>query len=110
MGSAQLMMDAQGTPTKIPVDNPHRNSIASFQTPHLSDSLLPGSQRFGVVSVRQSKCLPAFEIVFSQWSTHAQSSNAFEMPPTLLAWASAHTSTSGVNSQDPRAAVKVTGE
>ncbi len=36
MGSAQLMMDAQGTPTKIPVDNPHRNKYRVVSTPPLS--------------------------------------------------------------------------
>ncbi|TWU40175.1 Mu-like prophage major head subunit gpT [Novipirellula aureliae] len=43
MGSAQLMMDAQGSPTKIPVDNPHRNKYRVISTPHLSDSYYTGA-------------------------------------------------------------------
>ncbi|MFN9419746.1 MAG: hypothetical protein ACK578_19925, partial [Pirellula sp.] len=43
MGSAQLMIDAQGTPTKIPVDNPHRNKYRVISTPHLSDSYYQGA-------------------------------------------------------------------
>ena len=35
MGASQLMIDASGTKTKIPVDNPHSNKYRIISTPHL---------------------------------------------------------------------------
>ena len=64
MGSAQLMMDAQGTPTKIPVDNPHRNKYRVISTPHLSDSYYQGASGSAWYLFANPNVLPAFEIVF----------------------------------------------
>jgi hypothetical protein len=64
MGSAQLMIDAQGTPTKIPVDNPHRNKYRVISTPHLSDSYYQGASGSAWYLFANPNVLPAFEIVF----------------------------------------------
>jgi hypothetical protein len=64
MGSSQLMIDAQGSPTKIPVDNPHRNKYRIISTPHLSDSYYPGASAAAWYLFANPRVLPAFEIVF----------------------------------------------
>ena len=83
MGSAQLMIDAQGSPTKIPVDNPHRNKYRIIRTPHLSDSYYRvRAARLGICSPIRN-VLPAFEIVFLN-GRRTPVIERVEMPPNML--------------------------
>jgi len=109
MGSAQLMMDAQGTPTKIPVDNPHRNKYRVISTPHLSDSYYQGASGSAWYLFANPNVLPAFEIVFLN-GRRTPVIERVEMPANTLGMGFRSYIDFGVNSQDPRAAVKVTGE
>ena len=68
MGSAQLMIDAQGAPTKIPVDNPHRNKYRIISTPHLSDTYYTGASGKAWYLFANPRVLPAFEIVLPRVS------------------------------------------
>ena len=110
MGSAQLMIDAQGSPTKIPVDNPHRNKYRIISHAASVGHVLHRRERQGLVSVRQSECAAGIRDRVPQRSSHAgdrASRNAAEharhgFPQSYIDF--------GVNSQDHRAAVKVTGE
>ena len=109
MGSAQLMIDAQGTPTKIPVDNPHRNKYRVISTPHLSDSYYQGASGSAWYLFANPNVLPAFEIVFLN-GRRTPVIERVEMPANTLGMGFRSYIDFGVNSQDPRAAVKVTGE
>ena len=109
MGSAQLMIDAQGTPTKIPVDNPHRNKYRVISTPHLSDSYYQGASGAAWYLFANPNVLPAFEIVFLN-GRRTPVIERVEMPANTLGMGFRSYIDFGVNSQDPRAAVKVTGE
>ncbi|MBB3205073.1 hypothetical protein FHS27_000840 [Rhodopirellula rubra] len=109
MGSSQLMIDASGTPTKIPVDNPHRNKYRVVSTPHLSDSYYGGASGKAWYLFANPKVLPAFEIVFLN-GRRTPVIERVEMPPNMLGMGFRSYIDFGVNSQDPRAAVKVTGE
>jgi phage major head subunit gpT-like protein len=93
MGSAQLMIDAQGSPTKIPVDNPHRNKYRIISTPHLSDSYYQGaSARPGICSPIRT-CCPRSRSCSSTVAARRSSSES-KCRRTRSAWASALTSTS----------------
>jgi hypothetical protein len=109
MGSAQLMIDAQGSPTKIPVDNPHRNKYRIISTPHLSDSYYQGASAAAWYLFANPNVLPAFEIVFLN-GRRTPIIERVEMPPNTLGMGFRSYIDFGVNSQDHRAAVKVTGE
>lgn len=109
MGSAQLMIDAQGSPTKIPVDNPHRNKYRVISTPHLSDSYYTGASGKAWYLFANPNILPAFEIVFLN-GRRTPVIERVEMPPNMLGMGFRSYIDFGVNSQDHRAAVKVTGE
>jgi hypothetical protein len=109
MGSAQLMIDAQGTPTKIPVDNPHRNKYRVISSPHLSDSYYPGASGSAWYLFANPNVLPAFEIVFLN-GRRTPVIERVEMPPNTLGMGFRSYLDVGVNSQDPRAAVKIIGE
>ncbi|MEO1617630.1 MAG: hypothetical protein AAFV88_17400, partial [Planctomycetota bacterium] len=109
MGSSQLMIDAQGTPTKIPVDNPHRNKYRIISTPHLSDSYYPGASAAAWYLFANPQVLPAFEIVFLN-GRRTPIIERVEMPPNTLGMGFRSYIDFGVNSQDHRAAVKVAGE
>lgn len=109
MGSAQLMIDAQGTPTKIPVDNPHRNKYRVISTPHLSDTYYQGASGSAWYLFANPNVLPAFEIVFLN-GRRTPVIERVEMPPNTLGMGFRSYIDFGVNSQDSRAAVKVTGE
>ncbi|TWT80604.1 Mu-like prophage major head subunit gpT [Planctomycetes bacterium CA13] len=109
MGSSQLMIDAQGSPTKIPVDNPHRNKYRIISTPHLSDSYYPGASAAAWYLFANPQVLPAFEIVFLN-GRRTPVIERVEMPPNTLGMGFRSYIDFGVNSQDHRAAVKVAGE
>ena len=109
MGSAQLMIDASGSPTKIPVDNPHRNKDRVISTPHLSDTYYTGASGKAWYLFANPNVLPAFEIVFLN-GRRTPVIERVEMPPNMLGMGFRSYIDFGVNSQDPRAAVKVTGE
>src|SRR6056297_1225342 len=109
MGSAQLMIDAQGSPTKIPVDNPHRNKYRIISTPHLSDSYYQGASAAAWYLFANPNVLPAFEIVFLN-GRRTPIIERVEMPPNTLGMGFRSYIDFGVNSQDHRAAVKVAGE
>ncbi|QDT62371.1 Mu-like prophage major head subunit gpT [Stieleria bergensis] len=109
MGSAQLMIDAQGSPTKIPVDNPHRNKYRIISMPHLSDPYYQGASAAAWYLFANPSVLPAFEIVFLN-GRRTPVIERVEMPPNTLGMGFRSYIDFGVNSQDHRAAVKVTGE
>ncbi|MCO8122564.1 Mu-like prophage major head subunit gpT family protein [Stieleria sp. TO1_6] len=109
MGSSQLMIDAQGSPTKIPVDNPHRNKYRIISTPHLSDSYYAGASAAAWYLFANPQVLPAFEIVFLN-GRRTPIIERVEMPPNTLGMGFRSYIDFGVNSQDHRAAVKVVGE
>ncbi|MBB3205545.1 hypothetical protein FHS27_001345 [Rhodopirellula rubra] len=109
MGSAQLMIDAQGSPTKIPVDNPHRNKYRVISTPHLSDTYYQGASGTAWYLFANPRVLPAFEIVFLN-GRRTPVIERVEMPPNTLGMGFRSYIDFGVNSQDHRAAVKVAGE
>jgi hypothetical protein len=109
MGSAQLMIDAQGSPTKIPVDNPHRNRYRIISAPHLSDSYYTGASGKAWYLFANPSVLPAFEIVFLN-GRRTPVIERVEMPPNMLGMGFRSYLDVGINSQDSRAAVKVNGE
>ena len=83
MGSAQLMIDAQGSPTKIPVDNPHRNKYRIISMPHLSDPYYQGASAAAWYLFANPNVLPAFEIVFLN-GRRTPVIERVEMPPNTL--------------------------
>jgi hypothetical protein len=109
MGSAQLMIDASGQPTKIPVDNPHRNKYRVISMPHLSDTYYAGASAKAWYLFANPNVLPAFELVFLN-GRRTPVIERVELPPNTLGMGFRSYIDFGVNSQDPRAAVKVAGE
>ncbi|TWU39329.1 phage major capsid protein [Novipirellula artificiosorum] len=109
MGSAQLMIDASGTPTKIPVDNPHRNKYRVISTPHLSDSYYTGASGKAWYLFANPNVLPAFEIVFLN-GRRTPVIERVEMPPNMLGMGFRSFLDAGIQEQDHRASVKCKGE
>ena len=109
MGSAQLMIDASGTKTKIPVDNPHRNKYEVVSMPHLSDSYYTGSSAKAWYLFADPAVLPAFEIVFLN-GRRAPVIERIEAPPNTLGMGFRGYIDVGVKEQDSRGAVKMKGE
>jgi len=109
MGSAQLMIDPQGSPTKIPVDNPHRNKYRIVSPPHLSDSFYSGSSAKAWYLFANPQVLAAFEIVFLN-ARRTPIIERVEAPPDTLGMGFRGYIDVGVKEQDFRAAVKVKGE
>jgi hypothetical protein len=103
------MVDASGTPTKIPVDNPHRNKYRVVSMPHLSDSYYAGASAKAWYLFANPNVLAAFEIVFLN-GRRAPVIERVEMPPNMLGMGFRSYLDFGINSQDFRAAVKVVGE
>ncbi|MGV3483359.1 MAG: hypothetical protein ACO1RT_02945 [Planctomycetaceae bacterium] len=109
MGSAQLMIDASGSPTKIPVDNPHRNKYRVISVPHLSDTYYTGASGKAWYLFANPNVLPAFEIVFLN-GRRTPVIERVEMPPNMLGMGFRSFLDVGVKEQEFRAAVKVKGE
>ncbi len=109
MGSAQLMIDASGTKTKIPVDNPHRNKYRIISAPHLSDSFYTGNSGKAWYLFANPSVFAAFEIVFLN-GRRAPIIERIEAQPNMLGMGFRSYYDIGVREQDPRAAVKVKGE
>ena len=109
MGSAQLMIDAQGSPTKIPVDNPHRNKYRIVSPPHLSDSFYSGSSAKAWYLFANPQVLAAFEIVFLN-ARRTPIIERVEAPPNMLGMGFRGYIDVGIKEQDYRGAVKVKGE
>ncbi|MEW4530217.1 hypothetical protein [Maioricimonas sp. JC845] len=108
MGSAQLMIDASGSPTKIPVDNPHRNKYEIVSAPHLSDTYYNGSSGTAWYLFARPGVLPAFEIVFLN-GRRPPVIERVEAPPNMLGMGFRSYLDVGVREQDFRAAVKMKG-
>ncbi|WP_417849408.1 hypothetical protein [Thalassoglobus sp.] len=109
MGSSQLMIDASGTKTKIPVDNPHRNKYEVVSMPHLSDSFYPGNSAKAWYLFADPAVLPAFEIVFLN-GRRTPVVERVEAPPNTLGMGFRAYLDVGCREQDPRGAVKSKGE
>ncbi len=109
MGSAQLMIDASGTKTKIPVDNPHRNKYKIISAPHLSDSFYTGNSGKAWYLFANPNVLPAFEIVFLN-GRRVPVIERIEAQPNMLGMGFRSFLDAGIREQDSRAAVKVKGE
>ena len=109
MGSAQLMIDASGTPTKIPVDNPHRNKYQVISLPHLSDSYYAGSSAKAWYLFADPRVLPAFELVFLN-GRRTPVIERIEAPPNVLGMGFRSYLDVGVREQDYRGATKMKGE
>ncbi|MBX3422012.1 MAG: hypothetical protein KF752_10710 [Pirellulaceae bacterium] len=109
MGSAQLMIDASGQPTKIPVDNPHRNRYRVISAPHLSDPYYVGASPKAWYLFANPKVLAAFEIVFL-YGRRTPVVEQVETPPNKLGISFRSYLDVGVREQDHRAVVKSKGE
>jgi hypothetical protein len=109
MGSAQLMIDASGTKTKIPVDNPHRNKYKIVSAPHLSDTYYAGASGKAWYLFANPNVLAAFEIVFLN-GRRTPVIERVEAPPNMLGMGFRGYIDVGVNAQDHRGAVKAKGE
>lgn len=109
MGAAQLMIDASGTKTKIPVDNPHRNKYRVVSMPHLSDDYYTGSSTKAWYLFADPNVLPAFELVFLN-GRRTPVVERVEAPPNMLGMGFRGYVDVGVREQDPRGAVKMKGE
>lgn len=109
MGSAQLMIDASGTKTKIPVDNPHRNKYRIVSAPHLSDSYYTGNSGKAWYLFANPNVISAFEIVFLN-GRRTPVIERVEAPPNNMGMGFRGYIDVGVKEQDPRGAVKVKGE
>ncbi len=109
MGSAQLMIDASGSPTKIPVDNPHRNKYRVVSVPHLSDTYYPGASEKAWYLFANPRVLPAFELVFLN-GRRTPVIERVEAPPNMLGMGFRGYLDVGLREQDPRGAAKVKGE
>ncbi len=92
----------------VPI-NPHRNKYRVISTPHLSDSYYQGASGSAWYLFANPNVLPAFEIVFLN-GRRTPVIERVEMPANTLGMGFRSYIDFGVNSQDPRAAVKVTGE
>jgi hypothetical protein len=108
MGSAQLMIDASGQPTKIPVDNPHRNRYRVISAPHLSDPYYVGASAKAWYLFANPNVLPAFEIVFL-YGRRTPVVEQVETPPNKLGISFRSYLDVGVREQDHRAVVKSKG-
>ena len=71
MGSAQLMIDASGYADQDPGRQPSPQQVSRHFNAALVGQLLPGSQRQGLVPVRQSQCTAGVRDRVPQWSSHA---------------------------------------
>jgi hypothetical protein len=109
MGAAQLMIDASGTKTKIPVDNPHRNKYRVISAPHLSDTYFSGASGKAWYLFANPSVISAFEIVFLN-GRRTPVIERVEAPPNNLGMGFRGYLDVGVKEQDPRGAVKVKGE
>ena len=109
MGSAQLMIDASGAKTKIPVDNPHRNKYTVISAPHLSDTFYTGASGKAWYLFADPAVIAAFEIVFLN-GNRTPIIERVEAPPNQLGMGFRGYLDVGVREQDPRGAVKVAGE
>lgn len=109
MGSAQLMIDASGSPTKIPVDNPHRNKYRVVSVPHLSDTYYTGASEKAWYLFANPRVLPAFELVFLN-GRRTPVIERVEAPPNMLGMGFRGYLDAGIREQDPRGAAKVKGE
>lgn len=109
MGAAQLMIDASGTATKIPVDNPHRNKYEIVSAPHLSDSYYTGNSAKAWYLFADPNLVPAFEIVFLN-GKKTPVIERIEAPPTMLGMGFRSYLDTGIREQESRGAVKVKGE
>ncbi len=109
MGSAQLMIDASGSPTKIPVDNPHRNKYRIVSVPHLSDSYYTGNSAKAWYLFANPQVLAAFELVFLN-GRRTPTIERVEAPPNMLGMGFRGYIDVGVKEQDPRGAVKMKGQ
>jgi hypothetical protein len=109
MGSAQLMIDASGTKTKIPVDNPHRNKYRVISAPHLSDTYFTGASAKAWYLFANPAVLAAFEIVFLN-GRRTPVIERVEAPPNTLGMGFRSWIDVGLNSQDFRGAVMMKGE
>ncbi len=109
MGSAQLMIDASGSPTKIPVDNPHRNKYRIVSVPHLSDSYYTGNSAKAWYLFANPQVLAAFELVFLN-GRRIPTIERVEAPPNMLGMGFRGYIDVGVKEQDPRGAVKMKGQ
>ncbi len=109
MGAAQLMIDASGSPTKLPVDNPHRNKYRVVSMPHLSDSYYSGSSAKAWYLFANPQVLPAFELVFLN-GRRTPVIERVEAPPNNLGIGFRSWLDCGIREQDPRGAVKLKGE
>ncbi len=109
MGSAQLMIDASGTKTKIPVDNPHRNKYKIISAPHLSDSFYVGASGKAWYLFANPNVLPAFEIVFLN-GRRVPVIERIEAQPNMLGMGFRSFLDVGLQQQSTIAAVKIKGE
>lgn len=109
MGSAQLMIDASGTETKIPVDNPHRNKYEVVSMPHLSDTVYSGASAKAWYLFADPALVPAFEIVFLN-GRRTPVIERVDAAPNSLGMGFRSYIDFGVREQDPRGAVMVKGE
>jgi hypothetical protein len=109
MGSAQLMIDASGAKTKIPVDNPHRNKYTVISAPHLSDTFYTGASGKAWYLFADPAVIAAFEIVFLN-GNRTPVIERVEAPANQLGMGFRGYLDVGVREQDPRGAVKVAGE
>jgi len=109
MGSAQLMIDASGTKTKIPVDNPHRNKYRVISAPHLSDTYFSGASGKAWYLFANPNVISAFEIVFLN-GRRTPVIERVETPPNNMGMGFRGYLDVGVKEQDPRGALKVKGE
>jgi hypothetical protein len=109
MGSAQLMIDASGSATKIPVDNPHRNKYRVVSVPHLSDTYYTGASEKAWYLFANPRVLPAFELVFLN-GRRTPVIERVEAPPNMLGMGFRGYLDVGLREQDPRGAAKVKGE
>ena len=109
MGAAQLMIDASGSPVKLPTDNPHRNKYRVISVPHLSDTYYGGASAKAWYLFASPSLLPAFELVFLN-GRRVPVIERVEAPPNMLGMGFRGYIDVGVNSQNPRGAVKMAGE
>jgi hypothetical protein len=103
------MIDASGSATKIPVDNPHRNKYRVVSVPHLSDTYYTGASEKAWYLFANPRVLPAFELVFLN-GRRTPVIERVEAPPNMLGMGFRGYLDVGLREQDPRGAAKVKGE
>jgi hypothetical protein len=109
MGSAQLMIDASGTKTKIPVDNPHRNKYRVISAPHLSDTYYSGASGKAWYLFANPNVISAFELVFLN-GRRTPVIERVEAPSNTLGMGFRGWIDVGIKEQETRGAVMVRGE